>query len=122
MAKCIMDCPNCGRYVEAKTGFFTRKKIDCVCGYTINVKTEKLAARTCPHCGNEVVFDQSKGEKALCLVCDFVNDVPERLMAEKIRKEGLASIIKYEGDNETLVWKHPIEDFNLGSQLIIHES
>ena len=54
-----------------------------------------------------------RGEKALCLVCDFVNDVPERLMAEKIRKEGLASIIKYEGDNETLVWKHPIEDFNL---------
>ena len=48
MAKCIMDCPNCGRYVEAKTGFFARKKIDCVCGYTINVKTEKLAARPCP--------------------------------------------------------------------------
>ena len=57
MAKFIMECPNCGRYVEAKTGFFARKKIDCACGYTINVKTEKLAARTCPHCGNEVVFD-----------------------------------------------------------------
>ena len=65
MAKFIMECPNCGRYVEAKTGFFARKKIDCACGYTINVKTEKLAARTCPHCGNEVVFDQSKGDKAL---------------------------------------------------------
>ena len=52
MAKFIMECPNCGRYVEAKTGFFARKKIDCTCGYTINVKTEKLAARTCPHCGN----------------------------------------------------------------------
>ncbi len=25
-------------------------------------------------------------------------------------------------DNETLVWKHPIEDFNMGSQLIVHES
>ena len=43
-------------------------------------------------------------------------------MTEKIRHDGLASIIKYEGDNETLVWKHPIEDFNLGSQLIVHES
>ena len=161
MAKFVIECPNCGKYAEAKTGFFARKKIDCVCGYTINVKTDKLAARICPHCGNEVAFDQSKGEKArcpvchepintmaeqnkveefscaqcgvrlqankgaatyICPVCDYVNDVQERLMAERIRKDGLASVIKYEGDNETLVWKHPIEDFNMGSQLIVHES
>lgn len=32
------------------------------------------------------------------------------------------SLIKYEGDNETFVWKHPEEDFNIGSQLIVHES
>lgn len=43
-------------------------------------------------------------------------------MSEKIKHDGLASVIKYEGDNETLVWKHPIEDFNMGSQLIVHES
>ena len=30
--------------------------------------------------------------------------------------------MKIEGDNETFIWKHPIEDFNLGSQLIVHES
>ena len=35
---------------------------------------------------------------------------------------GLTSIIKYEGDNQTFVWKHPQEDFNTGSQLIVHES
>ena len=34
----------------------------------------------------------------------------------------IASIIKYEGDNNTFIWKHPQEDFNLGSQLIVHES
>lgn len=161
MSKFVIECPQCGKFAEAKTGFFARKKIDCSCGYVINVRTDKLAARTCPHCGNEVVFDQSKGEKArcpvchepintmaeqtkmeefscaqcgvrlrtgrgastyVCPVCDFENDVPERLMAEKIKKDGLASIIKYEGDNDTLVWKHPIEDFNMGSQLIVHES
>lgn len=32
------------------------------------------------------------------------------------------SIIKYEGDNSTFVWKHPCEDFNKYSQLIVHES
>lgn len=34
----------------------------------------------------------------------------------------LQEIIKYEGDNETLVYKHPAEDFNTMSQLIVHES
>ena len=161
MSKFVIECPNCGKYAEARTGFFAQKKIDCACGYTINVRTDKLAGRECPHCGNMVVFDQSKGEKALCPVChepintlaeqsntvefscaqcgirlrtskaaatytcpvcDCVNDVAERVATEKIKKDGLASIIKYEGDNETLVWKHPIEDFNFGSQLIVHES
>lgn len=161
MPKFVIECPSCGRYAEARTGFFARKKIDCACGYTIDVRTDKLSSRTCPHCGNNVVFDQSRGANAkcpvcgepintraeqdktvefscgqcgirlrtargansyTCPVCDHVNDVAERLKSEEIKRDGLASIIKYEGDNETLVWKHPIEDFNLGSQLIVHES
>ena len=161
MAKFVMECPSCGKYVEAKTGFFAKKKIDCTCGYTIHVKAEKLTSRTCAHCGNDVVFDQSKGDNAkcpvcgepinttddknkrvdfscgqcgirlntaksatsyVCPVCDHVNDVASRLKLEQIKKDGLASIIKYEGDADTLVWKHPVEDFNLGSQLIVHES
>ena len=161
MSKFVMECPNCGKYVEAKTGFFARKKIDCACGYTIDVRTDKLTSRTCAHCGNEVVFDQSKGASAkcpvcgepintmadqdktvqfscaqcgirlntakgattyTCPVCDHVNNVVERVKMEEIKKDGLASIIKYEGDADTLVWKHPIEDFNMGSQLIVHES
>ncbi|MFZ1237478.1 MAG: SPFH domain-containing protein [Prevotella sp.] len=34
----------------------------------------------------------------------------------------ISQIIKYEGDNSTFVWKHPCEDFNTTSQLIVHES
>ncbi len=33
-----------------------------------------------------------------------------------------ADIIKYEGDNSTFIWKHPCEDFNTLTQLIVHES
>lgn len=161
MAKFIIECPYCGNYAEAQTGFFARKKINCSCGNVINVRTDKLKTRRCAHCGNDVVFDQSKGNDAkcpvcgelintveiqnkfnefscqqcgaklsaskgsttyTCPVCDFVNDVSKRIAQEKIRKEGLASVIKYEGDNDTFVWKHPLEDFNMGSQLIVHES
>jgi membrane protease subunit (stomatin/prohibitin family) len=38
-------------------------------------------------------------------------------MAEK-----LADVIQYEGNNDTFVQKHRIEDFNTGTQLIVHES
>ena len=34
----------------------------------------------------------------------------------------IISVIKYEGPNDVLIWKHPTEDFNLGTQLIVHES
>lgn len=33
-----------------------------------------------------------------------------------------ASVIKYEGDNKTFVYKFPEEDFNSSSQLIVHET
>lgn len=34
----------------------------------------------------------------------------------------IQSVIKFEGDNQTLIYKHPDEDFNTLSQLIVHES
>ena len=34
----------------------------------------------------------------------------------------IAEVIKYEGDNSIFVWKHPKEEFNTMSQLIVHES
>lgn len=34
----------------------------------------------------------------------------------------ISGVIKYEGANDVFVWKHPIEDFNTTTQLIVHES
>lgn len=34
----------------------------------------------------------------------------------------ILDIIKYEGPNNILIWKHPAEDFNTSSTLIVHES
>ena len=164
MAKFVIECPNCGRYAEASSGvlgFFATKKINCSCGHVIDVKTEKIASKVCAHCGNTVIYDQSKGEDAVCPVChEKINtresmaslvefscpscscrlsadknaekytcplceteiDVQKQIKKEAVKNQGLASVIKYEGGNDVFVWKHPIEDFNLGSQLIVHES
>lgn len=38
------------------------------------------------------------------------------------RQKDLPGVIKYEGDGKAIVWKHPAEDFRMGTQLIVHES
>ena len=83
MAKFVIECPQCGKYAQASSGLFGfiggTKKVNCSCGYEIDVKAEKLASRQCPHCGNHVVFDQSKGDKAVCPVCgEPINTMAEQ--------------------------------------------
>ena len=51
MSKFIIECPVCHNYAEASTGFFASKHIRCACGNVINVKTDKMATRNCPSCG-----------------------------------------------------------------------
>ena len=44
MPQFVIKCSHCGRYAQAKTGFFTRRKTNCSCGYTIGVRTDELAS------------------------------------------------------------------------------
>ena len=89
MAKFAIACPACGKYAEARTGFFARKKIECSCGNTIDVRTDKLASRQCPHCGNQIVFDQTKGADAKCPVCQAPDIQPLSLLVD-----GKAQVVK----------------------------
>ena len=69
MSKYVIECPDCGSYVEVGTGLFAKKKVKCTCGHVINANTDKMTSKVCPHCGNTVIYDQSKGESAVCPVC-----------------------------------------------------
>lgn len=69
MSKFIIACPKCHKYVQASTGIFANKHIQCSCGNTINVKTDRLSSMVCPGCGNNVVYDQAEGMNAKCPVC-----------------------------------------------------
>lgn len=80
---------------------------------------------TCPKCSTHIdlggIF-KDLPDTTTCPICKTVIDVAAKSAKERESKKGLISVIKYEGDNDTFIWKHPIEDFNLGSQLIVHES
>lgn len=157
MSKFVIACPVCHQYVQASTGLFASRRVRCACGNIIDVKTERLASRKCPSCGNQVVFDQADGVDARCPVCQSalmvgeavsfrchrcgcqlnadstvdevdcpvcgaVNDVQGEVKKAQVRAEGIPAVIRYEGDNQTIVWKHPLTDFTTGTQLIVHES
>ena len=167
MSQFVMKCPVCARdnhedvYVSVKSGLFRRKTARCPKGHEFNIQTDRSAMKVCPHCGNEVAYDQALGEKALCpvcktqlntlsanmqmiqvkcpqcgclhtvarntdsfvcSVCEAVVDAQKEADKQRMRERGMVSLIKYEGDNNTFVWKHPVEDFKFGSQLIVHDS
>ena len=60
MAKFVIECPVCGKYAEARSGFFAKKKVECACGHMIDIRTEKLSSKVCPHCGNDVVYEDEE--------------------------------------------------------------
>lgn len=75
----------------------------------------------CPVCGCKLEVEK-KEKKYSCPLCKVIIDVEEQVKKHDISNDGIVSIIKYEGDNDVFVWKHPIENFNLGTQLVVHET
>lgn len=113
-------CPGCGNTVVYDQG----KTIpSCpVCKQKIQPSaSSRVISFKCPECG--VGLTATEGTKEYtCPICDNYIDVQREIAKASYSKKGLVSDIKYEGDNNTLIWKHPIEDFNTGSQLTVHES
>lgn len=118
-------CPHCDKvfvYDQAKA-----KNRNCPsCGKPINAAeaataSYKMAAVNCPQCACDIEMDKTK-DTYFCPVCDCQLSVRKELEKAKLVTDTGVSVIQYEGDNFTFVWKHPIENFNLGSQLVVHES
>ncbi len=116
-------CPNCGKYIVCDQKKLNGKKCPS-CGTELKKSATaeyKYTDVICPQCNCTIEIDKTK-DIADCPICDKVFDVKEILLKENLVSSTGISVIKYEGDNRTFVWKHPVEDFNYGSQLIVHES
>ncbi|MCD8340554.1 MAG: SPFH domain-containing protein [Clostridiales bacterium] len=81
----------------------------------------KMVSFQCPQCG--VKLNAEAGTRSYsCPICDCRIDVQRELAKQRYASEAAVSIIQYEGDNHTFAWKHPIENFQTGAQLIVHEN
>ena len=135
-----IDCA-CGNVIHVKTDRMT-SRVCPSCGNTVCYDQAEGKNAKCPVCHANLVTDDSLNAlvhfrcgtcgcqlqadksaiRVTCPMCDAENDVQRALKLEEERKSGIPSVIRYEGDNSTFVWKHPNTDFVTGSQLIVHES
>ncbi|MBQ8579872.1 MAG: SPFH domain-containing protein [Oscillospiraceae bacterium] len=104
-------CPACNHEIE---NMFDATKIS-------TKAADRLVSVNCPTCACAVEVRESE-EFHFCPLCDTKIDIQHALVKAKLVSTTGVSVIQYEGDNSVFVWKHPIEDFNMGSQLIVHES
>lgn len=138
-AKKVISCGNCHKDINIKANRLTSRKcphcdnvfvydqakgksVCPVCHKNIEPGHGKLVSFPCPQCSCIIQFDKNTSD-ATCPVCNHhIEDVTMEMSKASLVTDSSISVIKYEGDNSTFVWKHPIEDFNFGSQLIVHES
>ena len=117
-----MNCPSCGNNVvydqaEGKDAKCPVCHAKLITDGTFN----NLVHFRCATCGCQLHADKAAAS-IMCPVCDSICDVQQEIKKAEMRDAGIPSVISYEGDNSTFVWKHPMTDFITGSTLIVHES
>lgn len=116
------QCPKCGNLIVYNRG----KTDDPVCPvckeHLIKEKDEwKFVEVICPECSCHITAD--KDDISIdCPLCGKHINVQERLIEQEYLEKKQPSLLKCEVDSNICVWKHPSEDFALGSQIIVNES
>lgn len=115
-------CPGCGNNVVYDQAEGTRARCPvCHVQLVTEAGYSNLAHFRCRTCGCLLHAAQSAAS-VTCPVCDTVCDVQREIKLTETHNTGTPAVIRYEGDADALVWKHPLTDFVTGSQLIVHET
>ncbi len=115
-------CPGCGNTVIYDQTEGTKAKCP-ICSQQLVADSDikKLIHFPCRTCGCMLQVNKT-ATNIRCALCGADNDVQEQVRKTQIREKGEPVTIEYRGDRMTLVWRHPMTEFILGSQLIVRES
>ena len=114
-------CPSCGNTVIYDQAQGTEAKCPVCHAQLVNDDDFRtLLHFKCKNCGFNLRAKKT-AFSVTCPICDTPNDVQLQLQLEQEHNSGETSLIRYEGDNNTFVWKHPNTDFINGARLIVHE-
>lgn len=123
----IKKCPNCGKTTVVDEAKVKNNKYVCIsCNKRISF-LEALTIRdvevACPHCRQEVMvpFDEENPE-AICPICQKTINVAVEYNRQTVIKNQTLSVIEYQGDNNTIIYKHDVENFKYGTVLVVNAS
>lgn len=117
-----MVCPGCGNNVVYDQAEGKNAKCPvCHAQLVTDNSFNNLVHFRRTACGCQLQADKA-ATHIVCPVCDTDCDVQQEIKKAEVRAAAVPTVISYEGDNKTFVWKHPMTDFVTGSQLIVHES
>lgn len=123
----IKKCPNCGKTTVVDEAKVKGNKYVCI---SCNKKIDFLEATTirdvevaCPHCRQKVMlpFDDENPEVA-CPICQKSINVSVEYNRQTVIQNQTLSVIEYQGDNSTIIYKHDVENFKYGTVLIVNAS
>ena len=118
----LVQCPSCGNMVmyDQKLG---NDAVCPVCHHQLVSEASRMhfIHVTCPTCNTDLIVNKDD-EYHTCPLCNDTFSVREEVLKAEIKLNGTPTIVKYEGPTNVLVWRYPVEDFNHGSKLIVHES
>ena len=116
----IRACPECGSVFAIDQSKGDVKCPSCGCKSNKN-ELGKINNIACPSCGTvHQVYKESGVQE--CALCSTKIDIATAIAKANAITPDTGSVIRYEGNTDVLVWKHPVEDFNNNTVLIVHES
>ena len=123
MKRVARKCPYCGKISMIDAGL--KGKYVCLnCNKKVEVSQAikiKDVEINCPICKQKVSFPYEDGQKeATCPICQGTIDIEEIYERQRAIDESKEAIIEYNGDNETFVHKHEVENFKYGSVIIVN--
>ena len=131
---------SCGNIINVKNDKIVTR-VCPGCGNTVVYDQSEGSKAKCPVCSQQLVADSDRSKMIhfpchtcgcllqvnktastiRCSLCGADNNVQEEVKKAQIREKGEPVTIEYRGDRKTLVWRHPMTEFVLGSQLIVRE-
>lgn len=122
-----VECPFCGTISLCKKKAEQVKCPGCKKTFkpteTVEDALKRRISLNCPNCNCHISLRlEEQQTHAICPICKTDIDVVKEVAKESQYDSQKISVIQYTGDPSVLVYRHPIEKINMGSQLIVGHS